>query len=1566
MAIKFDFTADNSNFIRVAKQTEDAVHDISSAANGAADSFKSMVTQAAGLAGISFGLAGMKQFTSKVFEVRSYFQDINSSMVAFLGNQEKADKFTKELKDYAWYNMFEFSDLAQASQQMIAYGVATEDIIPTIDKLSNIAVATKANLLDLVGMYNKAKAVGSVGSQALQSWATRGLSDPVIKQALKDMGEEANSTTLTFEQLDKVLTKVTSEGGLFYGQQEKMMDNLSSSLGQLQDDMDSAFNEIGESLQQPMKSAIEFASELVDNYKEIAKNIAEITAAYGVYRAALLASNSIDKTAGTIVYQAEVEAMREAIVVKEQVEYKDLEEAVAKGKLTKASAERIASLRAEIAAEEEEYESSVRSKVARGALTEAQGEELISLHQTIAHKEDLANVEEALAQKALENAQSALSAANTEKESADERVEVLKNLLSITEEEGDAEKASALAEQLNDAVEKQHIATENAESAAVAANTAQENLNTASRNVNTAATVRQEVAQVASIKAMGLAKAASIQLRNIIASLNATMDANPIGLIAAAVTALGYAVYKLATYETDAEKAARELNEAHSSFITDTQREQKEIDRLFGTLKKAKEGTEQYNDTKKAIMSKYGQYLSGLREEISSLKDVEAAYRAVSAAAKDAARNRALDKHLSSAKDAWDSAYSAGYEKLREGLVDFLGNEKKASEYLELIRQNIEENGLDFGYITKLLGTSFVNINSAIKKGASEMVNANKVLEKTTEDANAMFGVNTSKFDKWKDSKIESTIKAAERLKEKFIEGRKAILKFSDGTQEEFFSTEAIDVFIKKLNDAKEAHKDLTEPADNLADAYETAKTKVSELSALVKKMEANRSDYTTKEYEEAKTQLSDWTKKLNNLQSKDKSVAQANKDAKHSAELAEIERKRGQEQLRVRQETALELRKLENSIEKDRRKQALDSIDIEYDESMEKVRQKEIEYQEAKIDAAREAWSKAAGRKDTDIFDVSSVDTSLTYEEKEYLNALRVFYAKRKQQQKEQLTESDAIDYNNYLLEYGNYEQKKTAIREKYDKIRENASEGVRLKADKDEQRELSDLESRFEKIGNAIVGQFGKIEKKTKKNIRNVTDEMRRLIKVMEDGMITDEERQSFIDNGILSDDYIESVETLETTIADVESDIDSLEGEAKKLSKAFAKIGDAWKDCFGKNGEVNEDNLNALLGAINNASSSCLDLAGGIATIADSFGDSDLKSNIEDVGNVLQSTLSMAAAGAQVGGGWGALAGAVIGLGAGLAQVLSRHADKEQIRAIEEINDRIKSLSRSYEALEEQVDKTYSSDKQKNIKDEIKNLEAQNRLIEEQIAQEESKKHTDDNAIEAYKDSIYENQKRIQELREQAEDAIFGSDIKSAIENFADAYADAWSNGTDRVETAREQVRKMMQGMVRESIKAATEASGAMENIRKKLAEFMLDGVLSKEERAIIDSYAEDLQQELDNRFDWAEDILRNDGSASGDTATNRGMAAMSQDTANELNGRFAASQMAIEQQVQTLLMIHQLNQTMCQLQQNILQSVNELKDISSTMAIDQQDIVSCTKRITDFGNTLQSMDRKLMNL
>lgn len=283
---------DNSDLKKGARESVKTFDDIAKSAEESGDRIDSAFRKAAKAATALFSIAAAKGFVSNLYKIRSEFQDTEKSMEVFLGSAEKASGFMKQLLDYAWYNMFEFSDLTKESAKLLAFGNDVNDVIPIIDKLSNVASGTKQPLGDLVDLYNKAKNIGKVDAQGLESWAARGV---VITDVLKEMGVEVDRSSIKFEHLEMVLNNVTSEGGRFHNLMANQMDNLSASYGQLQDNISVAMNEIGEKTQGAMKGAIDIASELVDNYEDIGRLIAGLVVTYGSYRAALVVATFASK-----------------------------------------------------------------------------------------------------------------------------------------------------------------------------------------------------------------------------------------------------------------------------------------------------------------------------------------------------------------------------------------------------------------------------------------------------------------------------------------------------------------------------------------------------------------------------------------------------------------------------------------------------------------------------------------------------------------------------------------------------------------------------------------------------------------------------------------------------------------------------------------------------------------------------------------------------------------------------------------------------------------------------------------------------------------------------------------------------------------------------------------------------------------------------------------------------------------------------------------------------------------------------------------------------------------------
>jgi chromosome segregation ATPase len=277
---------------QVTKAIEQQGDVISASLEDSFGNIQGMVGKVASLVGVGFGIEQVKAFAQQVFNVRSKMQDLNSTMTTFLGSEEKAAKFTEELSNYAYWNMFEFDELAEASSELMAYGTKTEEIIGVLDQLSNVASGTKRSIGELTAMYNRAKSQGFLDSRQMLSLASMTGSTP---QQLKELAGEADKAQLSFDGLTIALEKLTGEGGKFNNLMLNQMDNLSASYGQLQDNITNMMNEIGENLQDYFKGTIDFAGKMVENYEKIGIAIGTLIAIYGEYKAVLMVTNALQK-----------------------------------------------------------------------------------------------------------------------------------------------------------------------------------------------------------------------------------------------------------------------------------------------------------------------------------------------------------------------------------------------------------------------------------------------------------------------------------------------------------------------------------------------------------------------------------------------------------------------------------------------------------------------------------------------------------------------------------------------------------------------------------------------------------------------------------------------------------------------------------------------------------------------------------------------------------------------------------------------------------------------------------------------------------------------------------------------------------------------------------------------------------------------------------------------------------------------------------------------------------------------------------------------------------------------
>ena len=533
------------------------------------------------------------------------------------------------------------------------------------------------------------------------------------------------------------------------------------------------------------------------------------------------------------------------------------------------------------------------------------------------------------------------------------------------------------------------------------------------------------------------------------------------------------------------------------------------------------------------------------------------------------------------------------------------------------------------------------------------------------------------------------------------------------------------------------------------------------------------------------------------------------------------------------------------------RRQNQQSEIDLMKEGSAKKIAQINLDYDNeiAAILTKEKEWKDAQGGK-------------LTKEQTvEIHTALVNSYVKRERStsnvNKEQLEEEKRA-MNEYLKEYGSYLEKRQAITELYnEKIAKATTEGERLSLAEGMKKELADVDNEAQKSTSIITRLFDDMSKKNITSIRAIADEAEKFLSFLERGEYSSD--NSF---GITKEQF-DVLRKSPDQLKAIKDEIANVRREADQMETSFNKVSNGLKKVF--TSESDAKKLKEGLAEIEEGMSEIMQtgqfLSDTFSKLGDSFG--GVFGGIAEGFSVAMDTVSSAMNGAKAGsmfGPIGASAGAAIGVVTSLAGAIAKIHDKKNEKRIQRLQDQIDTLDKSYEKLDKSIQKAYSNDASRLIDQQNKLLEQQKVLIQQQIREEQDKKNTDKDRIKEWQSQIDEINEAIADNKEKAKDAIFGEDLKSAIDNFANAQAEAWASGEDRAESAKDTVKKMMRQMVTESIKAATESSGAMKKIRDKLKEFYADNVLSGWEQDYIYNMAEELQKEIDRQFGWADSLMK----------------------------------------------------------------------------------------------------------
>lgn len=201
-------------------------------------------------------------------------ETITVAFESLTGSAELAKKTVEQLDSFTASTPFNMDQVSGSARQLLAAGISTDALNDKLLILGDIAAGANIPLNDMASIFVKIKNKQKAQAEEINQLSERGI--PIIQALAKEMNVSeksifklASKGKISFDLIQKSLSNMRSEGGIFANQMEKQSATLAGIFSTLSDNvvrMSAAFGD-----------AIVKAFDLKNNMKALITNIQNLT-----------------------------------------------------------------------------------------------------------------------------------------------------------------------------------------------------------------------------------------------------------------------------------------------------------------------------------------------------------------------------------------------------------------------------------------------------------------------------------------------------------------------------------------------------------------------------------------------------------------------------------------------------------------------------------------------------------------------------------------------------------------------------------------------------------------------------------------------------------------------------------------------------------------------------------------------------------------------------------------------------------------------------------------------------------------------------------------------------------------------------------------------------------------------------------------------------------------------------------------------------------------------------------------------------------------------------------------
>ena len=474
--------------------------------------------------------------------------------------------------------------------------------------------------------------------------------------------------------------------------------------------------------------------------------------------------------------------------------------------------------------------------------------------------------------------------------------------------------------------------------------------------------------------------------------------------------------------------------------------------------------------------------------------------------------------------------------------------------------------------------------------------------------------------------------------------------------------------------------------------------------------------------------------------------------------------------------------------------------------------------------------------------------------------------------------------DYDAILNQYGGYEQKKERIAEQYAERRRiaelNGNKDLLEKLAKAEQDELSKLQSDLIKNSGDWQNLFGNLDELT-------TSTIKKLIAKIE-GM------KATIGVDLNPQDLKALTDQLNKARSEVEK-----RNPFTALGAAWKRLKEATKDGKGLGSDeakkATKDVATAVSGSIELINGTFNAVTNGLQKMGVSM-DEETQAILGDIGGIMDGA-SQVAQGIATGNPLSVIQGSIGLLSSAFDLFNSR--DRKAEKQIKKHQKAIKQLENAYKQLEWQIGKALGGEVYKNQQAAIRNMKEQQEHLKASWEAEESKKKTDHDRVNDFKEQYAELGRQIEDMIDEISNDLLQTNAKDFANELGDALVEAFGKGEDAAKAMKTTVNSVLKNLVVNQLKKKfleNQLQGALDKLEKDMGywngdDFVFDGLTQAE----IDRFKSAVGAASSN-FNQAlkqyEEIFKDMGLDDTDESLTGAAKGISEESANILAGQMNA--------------------------------------------------------------------------